>query len=129
MNNPKHKFTSVDEYIASFAPNIQAILQELRATIKAFAPNAEEKISYQMPTYAQHGNLVYFGAHKNHVGFYPAPRGIEAFAEELASYKGSKGTVQFPYNQPLPLDLIGRIVAFRVAQNVAKAAAKPRRTK
>ncbi len=124
MDSNKPGFSSIDEYIATFPPDIQEILQQLRATIKAAAPDATEKISYQMPTFFLKGNLVYFAAHKSHIGFYPAPRGIEAFKEELSAYKGSKGTVQFPYSEPLPLDLITRIVQFRAAENRQKAASK-----
>ena len=114
----------IDAYIASFPEHIQALLQALRAAIRAAAPDAEEKISYQMPTFALHGNLVHFAAHPHHIGFYPAPSGIAAFAEELAPYKSSKGAVQFPLDQPLPLDLIRRIVEFRVEENRAAAQAR-----
>jgi uncharacterized protein YdhG (YjbR/CyaY superfamily) len=127
MDSKKPAFASVDEYIASFPDDVQARLGELRATIKAAAPDATEKISYGMPTFALNGNLVYFAAHKNHIGFYPAPRGIEAFKEELAAYEGSKGTVQFPFDRPLPHDLIRRIVQFRAEENRQKAAAKARK--
>lgn len=129
MKDNKLGFASIDEYIATFPEDVQAILQQMRATIKAAAPEATEKISYQMPTFFLKGNLVYFGAYKNHIGFYPAPRGIEAFKDELAKYKGSKGTVQFPFDQPLPLDLITRIVKFRAAENLEKAEAKSRKRK
>lgn len=88
------------------------------------APEAEEKISYQMPTFALYGNLVHFAAHKNHIGFYPTPSGIEAFKEELSAYKGAKGSVQFPLDQPMPYDLISKIVKFRVKENVEKAESK-----
>lgn len=121
------RYASVDEYISTFPEEIQTRLQTLRATIKAAAPDATEKISYQMPTFALHGNLVYFGAFTHHIGFYPAPRGIAAFADELAAYKGAKGSVQFPFDQPLPLDLITRIVKFRVEENLQKAAQKPKK--
>lgn len=120
---------AIDAYIAEFPVDVQAKLQELRATIRAAAPDAEERISYQMPTFYLHGNLVHFAAYARHIGFYPIPQGIAAFAAELARYKQGKGSVQFPLDEPLPLELIGRIVAFRVAENVAKAAAKPRRKK
>ncbi len=125
MENKRAKFTSIDEYIATFPEEIRVILEELRATIKAAAPDAEEKISYQMPTFALKGNLVHFAAFKHHIGFYPAPRGIEAFKDELAGYKGAKGSVQFPIDKPLPLKLISRIVKFRVDENLKKAASKP----
>lgn len=114
----------VDEYIMEFAPEVQARLQALRQMIREEAPNAEEKISYKMPTYAQHGNLVHFAAYQNHIGFYPAPSGITAFQEELSAFKNAKGSVQFPHNHPLPEALIRRIVEFRVKENVEKAATK-----
>jgi uncharacterized protein YdhG (YjbR/CyaY superfamily) len=129
MENTKNTFNSIDEYIATFPEDVQKILKEVRATIKAAAPEAEEKISYQMPTFALHGNLVHFAAFKNHIGFYPAPRGIEAFAQELSVYKGAKGSVQFPIGQPMPLDLISRIVKFRVAENIKNAETKGKKKK
>jgi uncharacterized protein YdhG (YjbR/CyaY superfamily) len=108
---------SVDAYIRSFPGNIQVILQQIRETIKKAAPEAEECISYQMPAYKQNGPLVYFAVAKNHIGFYPTPSGIEAFKNEFSGYKWSKGAVQFPLDQPMPLELIDRIVRFRVAVN------------
>jgi uncharacterized protein YdhG (YjbR/CyaY superfamily) len=129
MESSKAGFTSVDEYIASCPEEIQKILQELRATIKAAAPEAVEKISYQMPTFALKGNLVYFGAHKNHIGFYPAPHGVQAFQQEASMYETGKGTLQFPLDKPLPLDLISRIVKFRVAENLKKAEGKAKKKK
>lgn len=127
MESPKTSFSSIDAYIASFPKEIQAILESLRATVRAVAPDAEEKISYQMPTFALHGNLVHFAAFKNHIGFYPAPSGIEEFKQELSKYKGAKGSVQFPIDEPLPMDLIRRIVQFRVAENLRNATAKSRK--
>jgi uncharacterized protein YdhG (YjbR/CyaY superfamily) len=124
MESKKAGFATIDEYIALFPEDIQKKLRELRATIRVSAPGATEKISYQMPTFFLKGNLVHFAAFKNHIGFYPAPRGIEAFKEELAIYAGSKGTVRFPLDQPLPLDLISKIVKFRVAENLKKAERK-----
>ena len=112
--------SSIDEYIAQFPAEIQQKLQEIRAVIHAAAPEATEKISYQMPTFYLRGNLVHFAAFKNHIGFYPVPSGIAAFEEELAPYKRSKGAVQFPLDQPIPFELIGRIVQFRVAENMSK---------
>jgi uncharacterized protein YdhG (YjbR/CyaY superfamily) len=114
-------FRSMDEYIATFPAEIQIILEELRATIKTSAPDAEEKISYQMPTFFLKGNLVHFAAHKNHIGFYPTPSGIETFKQELSVYKNAKGSVQFPIDKPLPLELIGKIVRFRVDENLKNA--------
>ncbi|MFZ0544062.1 MAG: DUF1801 domain-containing protein [Candidatus Promineifilaceae bacterium] len=122
MNNTKPQ--NIDEYIRQFPDEIQEILQQLRQTIKESAPEAAEKISYQMPTFALNGNLVHFAAYKNHIGFYPTPSGIETFKEELSPYKSSIGAVQFPIDQPLPLELIGRIVKFRVEENLRKAEAK-----
>ncbi len=116
--------TTIDEYIAGFAPDVQEILQQIRQTIHEAAPDAQETISYQMPTFALHGNLVHFAAFSKHIGFYPVPSGIEAFQEELAVYKQGKGSVQFPLSQPMPYDLIRRIVLFRAQENLAKAAAK-----
>jgi len=118
------EFTTIDEYIAMFPAETQSLLAELRATIRAAAPEAQEKISYQMPTFAQAGNLVHFAAHKEHIGFYPAPSAIEAFREELAPFESSKGAVRFPIDRPLPLDLIRRIVEFRVAENLRQAEQK-----
>ena len=129
MDSNKAGFGSIDEYIASFPFDIQARLEAMRETIRAAAPDAEEKISYQMPTFFLKGNLVHFAAFKLHIGFYPAPRGIEAFQDELSQYKGSKGAVQFPLDQPLPLDLVARIVRFRVAENLAAAEVKARKGK
>ncbi|NTW43240.1 MAG: hypothetical protein HGB14_02130 [Anaerolineaceae bacterium] len=126
MDNKKPGYTSIDEYIATFPVEVQKILQELRATIKVSAPDAEEKISYQMPTFFLKGNLVHFAAYKNHVGFYPTPSGIEKFQQELSKYEGAKGSVKFPINQPLPLSLIQKIVEFRVLENLQIAEVKKR---
>lgn len=126
MDNRKEGFHSIDEYIATFPQNVQEILQELRSVIKDSAPDAEEKISYQMPTFFLKGNLVHFAAYKNHIGFYPAPSGIEKFKLELSKYEGAKGSVKFPIEQPLPLDLIKKIVEFRVLENLQMAELKKR---
>jgi uncharacterized protein YdhG (YjbR/CyaY superfamily) len=113
---------SIDEYIEGFPPETQKVLKELRALIKAAAPGATEKISYAMPTYDLNGrHLVHFAGYAKHVGFYPVPSGIEAFQEELKPYKSGKGSAQFPLGQPLPTDLIRRIVEFRVEENMGKA--------
>lgn len=122
-------FHSIDEYIATFPADIQVRLEAVRATIKAAAPDATEGIGYQMPTFVQHGNLVYFAAAKQHLGFYPTSSGIAAFKEELSNYDGAKGSVKFPYSQPIPHDLITKIVQFRVAENCNKATAKARKKK
>ena len=119
MENNNYK--TIDEYIAQYPVEVRNTLQELRIVIHKAAPEAVEKISYQMPAFSQEGVLVYFAAFKNHIGFYPAPRGIDAFKEELSVYEGSKGTVRFPIGKPLPYELITRIVKFRVAENLEKA--------
>jgi uncharacterized protein YdhG (YjbR/CyaY superfamily) len=121
MSDPKTTFTSIDEYIASFPEDVQVKLQQMRAAIQVAAPQAQEKISYQMPTFFLHGNLVHFAAFKKHIGFYPTPSGIASFAKELAGYQNAKGSVQFPLDQPLPLALIGEMVKFRVAENLKAA--------
>jgi len=114
----------IDEYIASFPTNVQAILKELRSTIKKAAPEALETISYKMPAFMLKGRLVYFAAFKNHIGFYPTGSGIENFKMELTAYEGSKGTIRFRLDQPIPYDLISRIVRFRVMENLEKAELK-----
>lgn len=116
--------TTIDAYIAGFPPEVAARLAQIRAAVRAAAPDATEKISYRMPTFYQNGNLVHFAGYAHHIGFYPAPRAIAAFAEELSAYKGAKGSVQFPHDQPLPLDLVGRITAYRVAAQPPKKARK-----
>ena len=119
----------IDEYIAGFPEDVQTKLEKLRATIQQAAPEAQEKISYQMPTFFLEGNLVHFAAYKNHIGFYPTPSGIEHFKEPLSEYKGAKGSVQFPMDQPIPYELVGEITAFRVQENLAKAATKRKKKK
>lgn len=111
---------NIDEYIATFPQEVQVTLEKLRQTIRKAAPDATEKISYQMPTFYLNGNLVHFAAYKNHIGFYPAPSGIVAFHNELKKYKTSKGAVQFPIDEAIPLVLVKKIVAFRVKVNLAK---------
>ena len=113
--------TNIDEYIALFPKNIQKMLKEIRATIKKAAPEAEEAIKYAMPCFVLSGNLVFFAAYKNHIGFYPAPTGNEAFKKELSIYKTGKGSVQFPLDKPLPLPLISKMVKLRVEENALKA--------
>jgi uncharacterized protein YdhG (YjbR/CyaY superfamily) len=120
MEGKKVQPTTIDEYIAQFPDDIQQILLKIRAVIHESAPQATEKISYQMPTFYLNGNLVHFAVFKHHIGFYPAPSGIEEFKEELSAYKGSKGAVQFPLDQPIPYELISKIVKFRVSQNLKK---------
>jgi len=115
---------NVDDYIRQFPKEVQAMLQQLRSIIKTAAPKAEEVISYKMPGYKYHGMLVYFAGYKNHIGFYAAPTGHDAFKKELSKYKTGKGSVQFPLDKPLPLKLVTKIVKFRVVQNEEKAANK-----
>ena len=127
MNNSKAKFSSIDEYIATFPEDTQALLETVRATIKAAAPDAEEKISYGMPAFAQKGkgNLVYFAKNKDFIGLYPASSGVpQAFKDELSRYKCTPGSIHLPISEPLPLDLITRIVRYRLAETEADAEAK-----
>jgi uncharacterized protein YdhG (YjbR/CyaY superfamily) len=117
---------AVDAYIEAQSEHVRERLTELRRTIARAAPEASERISYGAPTFDYHGNLVHYAAFRNHIGFYPTPSGIEAFENELQRYKHAKGSVQFPLTQPLPLDLVARIVQFRVKENATKQT-KPRR--
>ena len=116
MESRRH-FQTIDEYINTFPKEVQDILEKLRQTIQKAAPGATQTINYGIPTFQLHGNLVHFGAYKNHLGFYPTPGAIEAFKKELSGYKGAKGSVQFPINQPLPLELIRTIVKYRMKEN------------
>lgn len=113
-------YSSIDEYISNFPKDIQVLLQKMRATIHAAAPEAEEAIAYGIPTFKLNGNLVHFGGFKSHIGFYPAPKGIEAFKKELAPYEGGKGTIKFPIDQKIPFDLVTKIVKFRVKDALNK---------
>ncbi len=117
-------FKTTEEYIANYPKNVQVILKRLRIIIKNAAPKAEEAISYGIPTFKLNGNLVHFGAFTKHVGFYPASSGIRVFKKELAAYKTTKGTLQLPFDKPLPAGLISKIVKFRVRENLQKKAAK-----
>jgi uncharacterized protein YdhG (YjbR/CyaY superfamily) len=118
---------NIDEYIAGFPPDIQAILSKIRAIVREAAPGAEEAIKYQLPTFTLNGNLVHFGAFKKHIGFYPTPSGTEKFKKDLSVYQGAKGSVQFPLDKPIPYDLITQIVKFRVKENQARAEARGKR--
>ncbi|MFN0070919.1 MAG: iron chaperone [Chloroflexota bacterium] len=126
MNAAKESPRNIDEYIAGFPRDVQEILERIRATIKNVAPEAEEAIKYQIPTFVLNGNLVHFAAFKNHVGFYPTPSGIEAFKEELSPYDGAKGSVKFPIDKPMPLGLIEQIVNFRVEEARSRSTTKKR---
>lgn len=113
-------FTTIDSYIKSFPEDIQKTLEKLRKVIQEAAPEATEAISYGMPTFKLHGNLVHFAAFKSHIGFYPVPSGIEAFKKELEPYIAGKGTIQFPLDKPIPYDLVEKVVKFRVKENLEK---------
>ena len=119
--------TTIDEYIAGFPPEVQEILEKVRATIREAAPGAEETIKYRIPTFTLKGNLVHFAAFKKHIGFYPTPTGIEQFKDELSVYEGAKGSVQFRLDKPIPFDLIRRIVEFRVRETLERAQSKAKK--
>jgi uncharacterized protein YdhG (YjbR/CyaY superfamily) len=114
----RERIKNIDDYIATFPENVQTVLQQIRQTIKDAAPNAEETISYQMPAFKLNGILVWFAAHKNHIGFYPKTSAIEIFKKELSAYEVSKGTIKFPLDDPVPFGLIKEIVRFRVRENL-----------
>jgi len=127
MATGRAKPKSIDEYIAAFRPEVQAILERIRSTIRSAAPDAQETISYQMPTFTQFGVLVHFAAFKNHIGFFPPVHGDAKLEKAISPYAGEKGNLRFPLDQPIPYGLIERIVKFRVKQNLAKAAAKSKK--
>ena len=129
MDASNKQFKTIDEYISMFPDDVRTILNQVRQTIREAAPEAQETINYQMPTFTLNGNLVHFAAFKNHIGFYPTPTGIEAFKDELSVYKGAKGSVQFPLDQPMPLSLIRRIVEYRVKENLERKSRKKTSTK
>lgn len=113
-------YATVDEYIKTFPASVRSILEKVRQTIKQAAPQAEEVISYGIPTFKLNGNLVHFGGAKNHVGFYPGPGAIEEFKADISNYQSSKGTVQFQLDEPIPYDLIKKITEYRVKQTLEK---------
>jgi uncharacterized protein YdhG (YjbR/CyaY superfamily) len=120
-----NKATNIDMYIADFSRQIQELLQEIRFTIAEIVPDAKETINYGIPTFTlNNGNLVHFAAYKNHIGFYPGASGIAAFKDELSTYKTAKGSAQFPLNKPIPIELITKIVKYRVKENMEKARKK-----
>jgi len=119
MQTKKNQSTMIDEYISKFPKDVRDVLEELRLAIKKTAPKAKETIRYGIPTFTLNGNLVHFAAFKNHIGFYPTPSAIEAFKKELSPFKQSKGTVQFPLDKPIPLELVKKIVEFRVQDNTS----------
>jgi uncharacterized protein YdhG (YjbR/CyaY superfamily) len=114
--------TSIDEYVALYPPDVQARLEKIRATIRKAAPQAIERISYQIPTFSQCGNLVHFAAYEHHIGFYPGASAVKHFRKEIAAYDSAKGSVQLPLNRPIPFGLITRVVKFRLKENLAKYA-------
>lgn len=124
MDSNKTSPKNIDEYIANSPKDVQAILEKIRKTIRKAAPDAQETINYQMPTFTLNGNLVHFAAFEKHIGFYPTPSGIEKFKKEIDVYKNAKGSVQFPLDQPIPYELIGRITEFRVKEQQAKSKKK-----
>ncbi len=126
MSISKKTFKTIDEYIALFSKDVQNILKALRKAIKDVAPQAEEAIRYQIPTYKLNGNLVHFAAFKDHISFFPTSSGVEAFKEKLNSYKTSKGTIRFPLDEPIPFDLVKEIVRFRVKENLSKNNSNPK---
>jgi uncharacterized protein YdhG (YjbR/CyaY superfamily) len=124
MDSSRRQYQTIDEYIGTFPEDVRNRLQTIRQTIQELAPEAEEAIKYQMPTFVLHGNLVHFAAFKSHIGFYPTPSGTETFKQELTPYKTAKGSIQFPLDQPLPMPLIRRIVKFRVKENLERSKKK-----
>jgi len=124
MKTARTEPKTIDEYMASFPHEVQDLLEKIRRTIRKAAPDAEEGIKYQIPTFIFKGNLVHFAAFKNHIGFYPTPTGIEKFKDELSVYESAKGSVRFPLNDPIPFALIEKIVKFRVRENLERAEAK-----
>ena len=124
MTSDKTTPKDIDEYIAGFPEDVQEILEKVRLTIREAAPEAEETISYQIPSFTLKGNLVHFAAYKKHIGFYPTPSGIEKFKNELSVYKSAKGSVQFPLDRQIPYDLISQIVTYRVKENLLRAETK-----
>lgn len=119
---------NIDEYIAGFPHDVQKTLKKIRLTIRKAAPDAQEAIKYQMPTFTLKGNLLSFGAYKKHVGFYPAPAGNEQFRKDLSVYRAGKSTVRFPLDKPIPLDLISKLVKFRVKEHLERAAVRAKKT-
>ena len=117
-------FSTINEYISEFPEEIRFKLEQIREIIQQAAPEAKEAIRYGMPTFVLNGNLVHFAAYKNHIGFYPAPSGIDAYLDELAVYRTGKGTIQFPIDQPIPFNLIKKVVEFRVNENLGKRKGK-----
>ena len=129
MKTNKTPAKTIDEHIANSPKEVQAILKKIRAAIKKAAPDAEETINYGIPTFTLKGNLVHFAGFKSHIGFYPTPSGIEKFKKELSVYEGAKGSVKFPLDQPIPYELIEKIVKFRAKENLERAESKGKKKK
>jgi uncharacterized protein YdhG (YjbR/CyaY superfamily) len=127
MPDTRTTAANIDEFIAGYPEHVQDILHRIRTIIREAAPGAQEAIKYGIPTFTLEGNLVHFSAFKKHIGFYPDPSGIEKFKQELSPYKGAKGSIQFPLDQPIPYDLIRRIVEFRVQENLENAQARKKK--
>ena len=127
MKTVKTAPRTIAEYIAGFPSDVRERLVKIRMTIRKAAPEAEETINYQIPTFTLKGNLVHFAAFKNHIGFYPTSTGIKRFKNELSDYEGAKGSVKFPYDKPVPFDVISKIVKFRVKENLERAEAREKK--
>ncbi len=127
MNSDVAAPRTIDDYIAGFPPEVQEILRKVRQTVRDAAPDAQEAIRYRIPTFVLNGNLVHFAAFKKHIGFYPTPSGTERFKEALAGYAGAKGSVRFPLDEPIPYELIGEIVRFRVKESLERARAREKK--
>ncbi|MEZ4897359.1 MAG: DUF1801 domain-containing protein [Saprospiraceae bacterium] len=125
----KTNISTIDEYIGSFSSPVRELLEQIRDHIRRLVPEAKETISYGMPTFKTTENLVHFAAYDHHIGFYPTPSGIQAFQEEINRYRWAKGSVQFPLTEPMPFDLIERMVTYRVNEAKAKFAAKKKNSK
>jgi len=128
MKTDRAAAKNIDEYIADFPPDVQVVLEKIRATIRKAAPGAEEAVKYRLPTFVLNGNLVHFGAFKKHIGFYATPSGNKQFRKELSAYEGAKGSVQFPLYKPIPFGLIGKMVKFRVKENLERSIAKRKKS-
>jgi uncharacterized protein YdhG (YjbR/CyaY superfamily) len=126
MKNHGLRPKNIDEYIVSFSPEVQSILEKIRSTIRKAAPEAVEKISYQIPTFVLMGNLVHFAAFKKHIGLYPPVKGDEKLKAEISRYQGEKGNLKFPLDEPIPYALISRIVKVRVKEQLERAESKRR---
>ena len=124
----KNAVNTIDNYIGQFSAEVQDRLLAVRNAIREVAPDAVEKINYQLPTFHQHGNVVHFAAFKDHISLFPGASGVEAFADRLSGFKTSKGTIQFPYNQPLPIDLIKEVAQYRIAENIRLSQMKKEKT-